>query len=220
MVIGLLVLAAIPTVTGVSFATSEQRKARDRAKDEKWMRRFTCYVYCDSPSSRAKDLHGGRLVLRDGRVYICPPHAKTVNGYLGSFFYIEYPDPSRKPVQRGLVSQVRDDPPLLNWIYIDKGTMELRYGNRTASMEHYVGPWGWTKEDELGVTFEGEERFVAVEDPRKPGEWRVFCDAEDDLLKGWVDRGWRRLRVSLERVPEDVQATPGAEGGEKGAEGA
>ena len=162
MVIGLLVLAAIPTVTGVSFATSEQRKARDRLKDEKWMRRFTCYVYCDSPSSRAKELHGGRLVLRDGRVYISPPqsqaHTQTqsqsektkasakpkpnISGYLGSFFYIEYPDPRRKPVVRGLVSQVRDDPPLLNWIYIDRTTMELKYGNRTASIDHYVGPLG------------------------------------------------------------------------------
>ena len=83
-------------------------------------------------------------------------------------------------------------------------------------------PWGWTKEDELGVTFEGEERFVAVEDPRKPGEWRVFVDAEDDLLKGveGVERGWRRLRVSLERVPEDAQPqTGGGEvAGEKGKE--
>lgn len=200
MVIGLLVLASIPTVTGVALATSEQRKANDRKEDEKYMRRFNISVYCEAKSSRAKEIHGGRLVLEDDRVYIRHP-GQEGDGYLGSFFYIEYPDKERKPPQKGLVSQVSDHPPLLNWIYIDNETMELKYGNRTASIEHHVGPWDWT-EDEVGVTFEGEERFVAVEN-RDTGRWQVYCDPEDDLLKAYIPRKWRRFQISLERVPLD-----------------
>ena len=98
----------------------------------------------------------------------------------------------------GLVSQVRDDPPLLNWIYVDKDTYELRYGNRSASYEHHVGPWDWTEEDETGVTFDGREGFMAVEDKRT-GEWQVYFDRDDDNLKGKLPKERKRLQISLER---------------------
>ena len=205
--IGLLAIGSIPTVAGIGLSYSEQRKANERKKDEKYMRRFATYVYCDSKSSRSKEIHGARLVLRDEKVYICKPGQEREGDYIGSFFYIEYPDNERKPPQRGWVSQVRDDPPLLNWIYIDRETMELKYGNRTTSIEHYVGPWDWT-EDELGITFEGEEQFVAVENPACKGQWQVYCDPDDDLLKDRVPKKWRKLQISLERVPEDPQAAP------------
>jgi hypothetical protein len=98
----------------------------------------------------------------------------------------------------GLVSQVRDDPPLLNWIYVDKDTMELKYGNKTASIEHHVGPWDWT-EDEEGLVFDGREGFIAVEDP-KTHKWRIYYDMDDDGLSGYVSKGRRKFRVSLERT--------------------
>lgn len=31
---------------------------------------------------------------------------------------------------------------MLNWIYVDTATRELRYGNRTQSREQVVGSWG------------------------------------------------------------------------------
>lgn len=115
----------------------------------------------------------------------------------------------RNPPPLGLVSQVQDDPPLLNWIYVDKATMEVRYGNRSESREHRVGPWDWTEddaEDEVapaeankGVTFEGWEGFTAVEEPQSR-EWQVYFDKNDDGLKGYVGRERRKLQISLERA--------------------
>lgn len=97
---------------------------------------------------------------------------------------------------------------MLNWIYVDKETLELKYGNRTQSREHLVGPWDWTKDGEDGddegeaggdgLVFEGWEGFVLVEE--EEGVWGVRFDRRDDGLKGVVGvKGKRLLRVSLER---------------------
>ena len=118
-------------------------------------------------------------------------------------FYIMYPDDDRDPAQRGLVSTISVDPPVLNWIYCDKDTSELRYGNRTTSLEHVVGPWDWTDdEDHEGVLLEEWEGFVAVEEkPTKDGlKWAVYFDRwDDDLNAGKKVAGKDRLQISLER---------------------
>lgn len=90
-----------------------------------------------------------------------------------------------------------DNPPLLNWIYVDKHTMELKYGNKTASIEHHVGPWDWT-EDETGITFDELESFTAVEDPTTR-KWQIYFDVDDDGLTKYVPKGRRMLQISLER---------------------
>jgi len=41
----------------------------------------------------------------------------------------------------GLVSTVSKDPPLLRWIFVDSKTFEVRYGGKSESEEHIVGPW-------------------------------------------------------------------------------
>jgi hypothetical protein len=84
---------------------------------------------------------------------------------------------------------------MLNWIYMNKDTLELKYGNRTQSREHHVGPWDWT-DDEAGLTIEGWEGFVAVEE--SPGEWALYYDRKNNGLKGLVPDK-RVLQVSLER---------------------
>lgn len=67
-------------------------------------------------------------------------------------FYISYPDPTLpSPPPLGLVSTIDSDPPMLNWIYIDRHTRELKYGNRTQSRAHIVGPWGWDAGEEGGA---------------------------------------------------------------------
>lgn len=69
MVIGLLAIAAIPTVAGVAFGVSEQRKANTRMQDEKRMAKFYMQVYCEGDSEKARSLNGRRAVLRDNKVY-------------------------------------------------------------------------------------------------------------------------------------------------------
>jgi hypothetical protein len=229
MVIGLLTLAAIPVVTGVAEGVSHQRSAADRRADDRRMSKFYIDIYCDAKSSLTKYVHGRRIVLRGGKLWIDEHKAqlRSLESYTAKAFYLVYPDDEvrdfimrdlearglirqRNPPPLGLVSQVQDDPPLLNWIYVDKGTMEVRYGNRSDSREHYVGPWDWTEEEEeeeeedpgeanKGVTFEGWEGFTAVEDPQSK-EWQVYFDKNDDGLKGYVGKERRKLQISLERT--------------------
>ena len=127
-------------------------------------------------------------------------------------FYIEYPDDQRpKPLPLGLVTMVSDDPPLMNWVYIDRVTGRVRYGNRTESRLHRVGDWGWSGDKEAddeddepgGVEFDGEERFVAVEPEMDDldGRWEVYWDEGDTRLRGRDEVGGRMVYgVSLERV--------------------
>jgi hypothetical protein len=228
MVIGLLTLTAIPVVTGVAQGLSHQRSAAERRADDRRMAKFYLDIYCDAKSSLTKYVHGRRVALRDGKCWIDEhkPHLRQKEAYTAKAFYLVYPDDevrymiltdlearglireqnSLPPL--GLVSQVQDDPPLLNWIFVDKGTMEVRYGNRSVSREHYVGPWDWTEDDEedvepaeanKGVTFEGWEGFMAVEDAASK-EWQVYFDKNDDGLKGYVESGRRKLQISLERT--------------------
>jgi hypothetical protein len=227
MVIGILTLTAIPLVTGVGQGISHQRSAAERRADDRRMAKFYLDVYCEAKSSLTKYVHGRRVVLRDGKCWIDEhkPHLRQKEAYTAKAFYLVYPDDEvRYMILRdledrgltreqtslpplGLVSQVQDDPPLLNWIFVDKGTMELRYGNRSVSRGHLVGPWDWTDdEDEAepaeankGVTLEGWEGFMAVEDPASK-EWQVYFDKNDDGLKGYVERGRRKLQISLERT--------------------
>ena len=94
MVIGLLILASIPTVTGVAQAISAQKTNEQREIDEKRMKKFYIDVSCEEQTARSNQLHGHRLVLKDDRVWV---GAKDItnpckDGYVAEAFYIEYPD--------------------------------------------------------------------------------------------------------------------------------
>lgn len=153
------------------------------------------------------------------QVWVCPrdkdnkpvPPMPNMDPPLHAFagFYIQYPDDDRFPAERGLVSTISDDPPMLNWIYVDRQTYELRYGNRSASIAHIVGEWDWT-EDESCLTLEGWEGFVAVDEwngkeedlttewGREGLRWAVYFDRDDNGLKG-RRRGRDIFEVILER---------------------
>ncbi|KAL9581552.1 MAG: hypothetical protein Q9212_003838 [Teloschistes hypoglaucus] len=199
MVFGLLTLAALPTTIGVSQAISSTNKEPETedpfltsTTEEQRMRQFLLRCYCDpASSSKAREINGGSVILRDQRLWILPPSSSSSSSFLG--FYVPYPDPSRKPFAPcGLVSFIPSAPgekQMLNWIFVDKRTRELRYSNRTGSLEHVVGSWGWdTEEEGGGVTLDGEERGVAVE---TEDGWQLFWEYGD---------GKKRLDVSIERV--------------------
>jgi hypothetical protein len=94
MVVGLFIVLAIPTVTGVSQAFSAQTQAEERAKEAKRMKKFHIDVHCDTKSPRMKEVHGHRLILKNERVWIGPVDAVNPHpqGYVAEGFYIEYPD--------------------------------------------------------------------------------------------------------------------------------
>lgn len=103
-----------------------------------------------------------------------------------------------------MVSTISDDPPMLNWIYVDKDTMEVKYSNRSGSIAHHVGDFDWTQEDpsDSDVTFDGWEGFLAVEEKRQSGEerseWALYFDMDDDGLKKYKN-GRKTVEVSLVR---------------------
>ncbi|KAK2813846.1 hypothetical protein FQN50_000247 [Emmonsiellopsis sp. PD_5] len=213
MVLGLLTITSIPTVIGVAEGVSEQKKANKRKDDEKRMAKFYLDVFCEGDSETARQLVGKRVVLRDNKVYLDSPTptSRPIPSHTAEAFYIGYPDEEREPTL-GLVSSVSTDPPMLNWIYVDKDTLELKYGNRTQSRPHLVGPWDWT-EDRVGLTMKGVEGFVAVEEEGGEGEgvWGVYFDEDGDGLRRRVG-GRRVVEISLKRTMVETKGEAEAEG--------
>ncbi|KAF2246477.1 hypothetical protein BU26DRAFT_431050 [Trematosphaeria pertusa] len=226
MVLDLLTLTAIPTAVGASEAVHQQRVLDEEAESEERQAPFHLDVYCDAQSRKRNEVHGAIVVLRDGKLCLWPkdPHTKlpkddsdsdsTPHPFTG--FYLPFPteDLPHRPIPAppilGLVSTIPSDTstpkskhkkPKLNWIYADKQTRELKYGPRIEAREHIVGPWDWTEDDEQGLTLNGEECLVAVEEEEKSGlGWAVYWDKDDDRLKGLgVAQEKRVLRCSLER---------------------
>ena len=106
------------------------------------------------------------------------------------------------PSGEGLVSTISHEPPILNWVYVDSKTHEVKYGTRAEveEAEGLPGPWDVTAgigtdrgTGLLGggrrVTFEGWEGFVAVEEVLDRNESGAELkattkSAEDDASPG------------------------------------
>ena len=197
MVLGLLAIAGIPTTIGVAEGISEGRKEKDPETEKEQMRKFNLECFCETNSQSAKEIDGGPIVLREEKLYIVPRQSLLDTSHPFEGFYIEYPDSGRpRPLPLGLVSTISKDPPMLNWIYVDDNTREVKYGNRTQSRIHTVGSWGWDAGEEGGaggLTLQGAEGAVAVE---ADDGWEIRWEDEDGNI-GVEDR--RKLTVSLER---------------------
>jgi len=197
--LSILGIASIPTTIGVAEGVTNRSKPNDpekaNAKAEQ-MRKFNLQCYCKPNTPTARKLDGGRVVLRDGNLHISPPSSPR-DDHPFEGFYITYPDPERpQPPPLGCVSTIGTDPPMLNWIYVDKNTREVRYGNRTKSREHIVGSWGWEAGEEGGpggLTLDGEEGAVAVE---TDSGWEMRWE---DGNRRYGAKGKECLGVSLER---------------------
>lgn len=111
-------------------------------------------------------------------------------------YFLQHPGHDWGRQGEGLVSTISDEPPQLNWIYVDQDTHEVKYGNREESEGHILGPWDVTKIDRR-VTLEGWEGFVAVE--YGPREWALYFDRYDDGLDGILDPTMRVVEITLER---------------------
>ena len=97
-----------------------------------------------------------------------------------------------------MVTTISDDPPFLNWVYVDRKTHEVKYGVRADAEPNLVGPWDNTKVDGR-ITFQGWEGFVAVEENEGSPLWALYFDVDDDGLRGDGMVGTKRVRMlSLE----------------------
>ncbi|KAK0621619.1 hypothetical protein B0T17DRAFT_493422 [Bombardia bombarda] len=170
MVIGLLVIAAIPTTIGVCEALSAQKKA-DAAAKEKAKFHLTVTVSLDG--KRPVECW---CILKDGRFWIDHP-AFPMPGHKFTGYYFTYPSEAQ---HLGMVSTIADDPPMLNWIFVDKDTHMVRHGGRGETLGgHIIGPWYWSA-DEQRLTLEGDDsNFVAVQDENK--KWSIAWDRDGSI---------------------------------------
>lgn len=93
-------------------------------------------------------------------------------------FHFKYPGEEQ---HLGLVSSIQDEPPMLNWIYVNRDTHALSYGPRKDTVGHIIGPWGWS-EDERFLTLEGSSGdFIAKKQEVNGVErWVLHWDPDAD----------------------------------------
>ena len=111
------------------------------------------------------------------------------------------------------MSTIRHDPPLLNWIYVDKDTHEVKYGTRAETEGHFLGPWDCTPIDKRLIFQEWEGFVVVKEQSDGDSQWALYFDVDDDGLFNSIDRNSAFLEVELirkeMRVPPVVDEDDG-----------
>lgn len=194
----------ISVVTGVAQGVAEQKKQNADASNQTRMMKFHVDIWVDAQWRKGKgsELHGGILTVRDGKLWVEAKSSITrlpeiVAHHPFTGFYLAYPDDNRS-YTRGLVSTISVDPPMLNWIYVDKDTYEVKHASRSGSIEHHVGDYDWTTEETENscITFDEFEGFVAVEE--SAGNWALYFDMDDDGLSE-KKKGKKAVEVHLQR---------------------
>jgi len=127
-----------------------------------------------------------------------PAPAHRFNGY-----FFTYPGAEG---HRGLVSTVRDnEPPVLNWIFVDANTRAVRHAGMKDSLGHVVGPWGWSDDEQWLMLRASSDGFVVVEEEEEcdggaPAScWLVYWDPDGLLRRQCGDEGKRCVPVALRR---------------------
>ncbi|KAI1656435.1 hypothetical protein F4813DRAFT_390802 [Daldinia decipiens] len=194
----ILALTIAPALLGTQEAIRQSQSKNKR--EEHRARRCNLVVSCVKQSIRSRDINGKLVVLKDNKLYITTGDLSaednavntTSHGHPFAGYYLPYPDKTYE----GIVSTISDDPPMLNWIYVDKNTYEVKYGVRADAQDHITGPFDCTRQDRR-MTLEGWEGFAAVEE--FPGVWALYFDRDDDGLTTKVPMGTRVLEVELTR---------------------
>ncbi|TDZ49780.1 hypothetical protein CTRI78_v007855 [Colletotrichum trifolii] len=121
MVLSLLI--SFGTVAGAHEGIkASQAKAR---KEEHRSRKNNLVVHCPKSSQFSAYLESRRVVLSGNRLFI---DTGTVHdapfGHPFEGYYLPYPD-SRFP---GLVTTITHEAPIMNWVFVDPITYQLRFG--------------------------------------------------------------------------------------------
>ncbi|KAL8903089.1 MAG: hypothetical protein Q9207_004168 [Kuettlingeria erythrocarpa] len=201
MVLGLLTaIAACPAIIGTTEAVrqGQTKNAKEKHRGQK----LNLVARCpNSKSSKKSQVDGRLVVLRENKLFIDAPVDEDLefddkpSSHTFAGYFLGHPDYNWGWQGEGLVSTIQDDPPQLNWIYVDKDTYEVKYGNKVESEGQLVGPWNCTKVDRR-ITFDGWEGFLCVNEA--PDTWALYFDLQDDGLKGKIS-GKRMLEVELSR---------------------
>ncbi|KAK8207413.1 hypothetical protein IWZ01DRAFT_366307 [Phyllosticta capitalensis] len=186
----LLALSICPGMLGTQEAIRQgQQKER---REEHRARRCHLVVGCLSLSRRGRAIDGRQIVLKDSRLWIETGSPTTEGHHPFTGYYLPFPDAKYE----GVVSTITQVAPILNWIYIDKNTYQVKYGVRIDAEPNLTGPFDCTRQDRR-LTFDGWEGFVAVEE--EPDLWALYFDRDDNGLQGRIPPHMRALEITLSR---------------------
>lgn len=117
-------------------------------------------------------------------------------------YYLPYPDANYE----GLVSTITDVAPIMNWIYVDKETYEVKYGVRFDAQPNITGPFDCTRQDRR-LTLEGWEGFCAVKEIEGEGAgmWALYYDRDEDRLIGKLGKDREIVEIELSRQEKRVR---------------
>lgn len=193
----LIAIIAAPGLLGSQEAIRQSQSQEKR--EEHRARRCNLIATCTKSSRRSREINGRPIVLRNGKLWIDTGTGDGEPlGHMYAGYYLPYPDTKYE----GLVTTITDVAPVMNWVYIDRETHEVKYGVRLDAQPNFTGPFDCTRQDRR-LTFDGWEGFCAVE--RAPGLWELYFDVDDDGLKGKVEPGMRVLEIELSRKEKRFQ---------------
>lgn len=198
-------LIAIITAPGLLGSQEAIRQSQTQEKrEEHRARRCNLIATCVKSSIRSREINGRPVVLRKGKLWIdtgTEDGAHSGHPYAG--YYLPYPDSKHE----GLVTTITDVAPIMNWIYVDKETHEVKYGVRLDAQPNLTGPFDCTRQDRR-LTFDGWEGFCAVEE--ESGIWALYFDVSDDGLQSKIPSGTRVLEIELSRKEKRFKKEPTA----------
>ncbi|KAF2710781.1 hypothetical protein K504DRAFT_480885 [Pleomassaria siparia CBS 279.74] len=205
MVLGILTsIAACPAIIGTVEAVRQGQ--RQSAREKHRGLKTNLIVHCSTVTRAGREINGVQIVLSSDKLYLAVPSDDFPDGcpddHPFAGYFLPYPDQSWGRRGEGMVSTICDEPPQLNWIYVDRDTCEVKYGDRVTSEPHIIGPWSVTPVDRR-VTLEDWEGFMAVK--YGPGEWALYFDLDDNELQGVIDPSMDRVEVALVRKERKIR---------------
>ncbi|KUJ08276.1 uncharacterized protein LY89DRAFT_789096 [Mollisia scopiformis] len=195
----LIALLTAPALLATQEAITQGQK-KDR-REEHRARRSALIVSCVDASPLSLEIDHRQVALKNSKLFIKTDPCDTSLHPFGGY-YLPYPDAGYE----GLVSTITDVAPVLNWIYVDKETYEVKYGVKADAHPNITGPFNCTRQDKR-LTLEEWEGFVAVkvEEGENAGMWELYYDKDDDLLAGKLGSGRKILEVELVRWEKKVR---------------
>jgi hypothetical protein len=192
--------------TSVLNLQSQAENTKSQGVDAEWKTdksHMNCRPSQRTPTDRKELFGGSKVVLHKGGLYVqlSSYDGEPLHSFSG--YYLPYPDSNFD----GLVSTISEEPPQLNWIYLDTGSniFQIRHGLRAEAEQGLTGPWGARvcPDGEIRFLMENWEGFIAVE-TENPGLWNLCFDRYDNGLQGKLGEGQRTVEVELIREAMEV----------------
>ncbi|KAG8162136.1 hypothetical protein KVR01_007901 [Diaporthe batatas] len=184
-------IVAFASVFGAAEAI-RQTQARARRQEHR-SRKNNLVVHCTKSSRFSPLLEGKHVILSGNKLYVDTGTEYDVPfGHRFAGYFLPFPETQHE----GLVSTIMDDPPIMNWIYIDRQTYEVKFGTRDCAEPNFKAPFDCTRQDRR-LTLGGWEGFCAVQEGHF---WALYFDVENNRLLSKVPEGTPLLEIELQRI--------------------